>query len=365
MNDTTSTSTETGAESLTEESAIAAMAGLMDDDGNLTGPPTKKRAPAAASEPEDDDEDDLEDGDTPDDEDDEGQEDDSEDEADDSDEEDEAEDEEEDGEDDEDDGDAPELSDEAVIPVKIDGKIQRLTLAELKKGYSRTAVFTQRTQEAAKVRQEAEQYAAQLAQERAQIAAVAAELEARWNEIEPEPDWEKLRTEDPVEWAIQKQVWAEKQTKRAQLKAVEQELMRRNQTAQQAELEKTIAKEREALFEKIPEWKRDSAKATKEMGQIREYMKRVGFADEEIGQIYDHRAVLVLRSAMKAERLAERQKALEKTGKPVKVIQKTLVPGKGKGRAGPQTKAREAMAQLRKTGRQDDAARAIIAAGLI
>jgi hypothetical protein len=369
----TSTSTETGG-TLTDREATEVVSGLLDGEGSfLTTPPKKpgSRTAVAASDDGDDDDDDAAD-DSAEDEDEsedseseeegEGESDESDDESDESD--DEEQDEEEQDEDSEDEEEAQEVDEKAVVTVKVDGKTEKLTLAELKKGYSRTKVFTQRTQEAAKLRADAEALSRQLAEERAQLAQVAAALETQMKTVEPEPDWAKLREEDPVEWAVQRQIWSEKQAQRDRVKAVEQELLRRNTEAQQATLQSTLAEERTKLLERIPEWK-DEKKAAKEMKEIRQFMASVGFSEDEMAQIYDHRAVLVLRNAARLADMVKRQKSLEKSGRPVKVVQKTLVPGRDRGRKGSGSNARAALSQLRKTNSEADGVKALLELGIV
>ena len=351
MNDAPSTSPETGG---SLDSAVEAISGLM-------FPETKRKTPSEApvdgegegDEPDEAPEDDDPASDEPEDE-----------SEDDEQDEDEEQDEPEEGEEEQDED--PEDEENQLITVKIDGKNEKVTLDELKKGYSRTKTFTQRTQEAAEKLRAAESLRSTIEQERQAVAEVARALQAQLQASEQEPDWDTLRAEDPVEWAIQKQVWADKQAHRTQLKQVESELHRRNQEAQATRLQDTLQTERAALFEKVPEWK-DEAKAAKDLGKLRDFMvKDLGFSDEEAGQVYDHRAVLALRDAMRFRDLMARQEKLKTGGAPTKIVEKTLAPNKGsKPKTGKALQAKNAYNHLRQTGRADDAARAIAAMGLI
>jgi hypothetical protein len=351
----TSTSSETGASLDSLDSAAQAMAGLM-------FPGTKKPTGKASADPaegSDDEEDEAPEDDDGEDAGDEEAEGEGEEEGDEP--EDEPEEQDEEGQDED-----PEDDENRLVTVKIDGKTEKVTLTELKNGYSRTKVFTQRTQEAAEKVRAAEALRSTIEQERQAVAEVARSLHQQLQSAEQEPDWDTLRNEDPVEWAIQKQVWADKAAQRQSLKAVELELQRRNQEAQATRLQETLASERAALLGKVPEWK-DEAKATKDLTKLRAFMvNELGFTDDEAGQVYDHRAVLALRDAMRFRDLMARQEKLKTGGTPTKVVDTTLEPNKGpKPKTGKARAAKEAFSRLQKTGRQDDAARAIAALGLI
>jgi hypothetical protein len=345
-----STSTPAGTGAIGTSEAAEQIANLSDDVfGDEPEAPAKKRkVPAPAAEGADEDEaESEEDGDEEEPETDEEDADEEKDEDDDSAED---EDEEEESEDDE----------NQLIPVKVDGKVEKVTLEELKKGYSRTKTFTQRTQEAAERSKAAESLRAEVEQERAIVAQVAADLRARLEQTEQEPDWDALRESDPVEWSIQRQVWADKQSERERLKNVERELQRRNQEAQSKRFQETLTKERESLFEKVPEWKEKPELATKELAKIRTLMvSELDFTEEEADRVYDHRAVLALRDAVRFRDLIKRQAKLAKEGKPAKVVEKVLTPGSGKTKMGAAAERKQAMETLRKSGSTHDAARAI------
>lgn len=358
MNGTAGTAqaTESTAPLNTDSDAAAAFADFLDI-SEAPAPATKRKEPKAALEGGDEDEDDLsidEDGDEelpPADEDD---------------------DEEQDPKakkqkPDEDPEDPEVDEDEAeLIPVKIDGKTERLTLDELKKGYSRTKVFTQKTMEAAEIRKQAEAVTTTLQEERTYLAALAQQLTEKLAAAEQEPDWATLRETDPVEWAIQKQVWADKAAERGRLRKLNDELLARNAANQEASQAKLLEDERGKLFDKVPAWKKDGAAAAKELAAIGRFMvDELGFTEAEAGQVYDHRAVLALRDAMRFRSLIARQAAREaKGGAPLASTAakgpKALVPGRSRERPGRAQVRTEAINRLKQTGLESDAVRAFM-----
>lgn len=255
-----------------------------------------------------------------------------------------------------------------TFTVKIDGKDEQVPLDELLKGYSRTKVFTQKTQEAAEIRRAAEaEKAATIAEREALIKAIEA-VNARMTEADPEPDWDALRETDRDEYLFQKAVWAEKREKREKLEAVKAEMERRNAENRQTQLAETLKREQAALLEAIPAWK-DEKVARKELADIRQHALTLGFPEEMLDQVYDHRIVKLLRNSARYEKLtADKDKLPAKPGERKKIIEKgpgTLKPGSAKkSRPGVRERRRAAAERVQKTGRADDAAAFFRASGI-
>lgn len=353
--------TEDGAESNdgsleTAAEALQGIPGLLDDDDDDE---EQEGSNAQESSDTDDDADETEDDESEDTED-----------ADEDDEDDEQETEDEDEESDEDDDEEAEL-----ITVKVDGKKKRVTLDELKKGYSRTEVFTQRTQEASATRKQAEAALADIAKEREVLVKALEEVAGIKKAIAgDEPDWARLREGDPVEYTYQRELYRERQEEIARLAGVSQELQKRNaEEARKGQAERVKA-EHAKLMEAVPAWE-DSSVMEKDLSEIRQNAKdALGFTDEELDTIADSRAVLALRDAARYRKLMRRKAELKKgtsassssksgtdqprdkkTGK-----FKTAKPGKSRSRAGKGRDRDVAMDKLKKTGSVADAAQALL-----
>ena len=361
MSTNSGTSSETGA--LTVRDAATALESLIDDSGAM--PTTvKKAAPVrAAPDAEEDEDEDVvaPEGDDAVEEEEEG----ASEEGDESPDEDANEESPDEGEpDEEDEQETNEPDDSSLITVKVDGKTERVTLEELRKGYSRTKDYTQKTMELADRRKAIDSESVTVQQEREQLAAITTALQERLTQNDAEPDWDALRAEDPVEWSIQKNIWIEKREERARLANVTAELARRNAADRQKQHEGQLAQERDALLEKAPEWKSNPTKAEKELAEIRQYALSVGFTEEEASQVYDHRAVLALRDAMRFQKLMKKQTELSEKGSKVTVTKrgpKPLTPGGAGGEKPGRVQARrESLAAHAKTGSVDSAAKALM-----
>lgn len=246
----------------------------------------------------------------------------------------------------------PTQSEQPSFSVRVDGQEQKVTLDELLNGYQRTADYTRKTQAIAEQRKQAEAELAAARAERQRYAETLRQLEAQMTQAQPEPDWNRLYAEDPLEYVKQKDAWRDRRDRAQALQAEQARLAQLQQAEQRALLEQHLAVERQRLVETIPEW-RDETKAQKEREAIVTWAKRAGFSDHEIAQSYDHRAVNVLRKAMLYDELMSKNLADRQPPRPVPAMAR---PGAPASKPDVSSKARrEALSRLSKSGRIDDA----------
>lgn len=72
--------------------------------------------------------------------------------------------------------------------------------------------------------------------------------------------------------------------------------------------------EREKLHDKLPEW-RDAKVRSQEQTSIATYLREMGYSDAELGDLMDHRALLIARDAMKF-RAQQQVRSKQATAKP-------------------------------------------------
>lgn len=243
-----------------------------------------------------------------------------------------------------------------TFTVKIDGTDVKVTRDELVRGYQRQADYTRKTQQVAELRKGFEAEMQALREERAQYRALLPQLAARLSEtMGPEPDWDKLRQEDPVEFGAQ---WAEWQRRRERVQAVEAERQRlETQKAREADdqAKQRLQAEASALLDKVPEWK-DPKIAEAERAKIRDYVSALGVSPDEMQHITDHRLVLALRDAARyRDLMAGKDAAMRK----VQQAPNTLKPGRGTAPRQVADRTRQ-LQRLAKTGSIDDAAALIL-----
>lgn len=239
--------------------------------------------------------------------------------------------------------------------VKVDNEELEVDLDELIKGYSRTSDYTKKTQNLAEQRKAVEsertkiEEAAKLRDTYAQRLQVIEQMLTQ-----PTEDLTALKDSDPVGYAIKV---AENMEREKQLAAVraERESVQARQVAENQERLKThIAQEAERLRSAIPDFS-DEVKGEVIRKEIRDYAKSVGWSDQELSQVYDHRAVLTLYRAMQFEKLQKSKPAVQKR---VAEAPKSLTPGVGSPRLDKDGEmVKKLTKQLKQTGRPRDAAK--------
>lgn len=241
-----------------------------------------------------------------------------------------------------------------TFTVKVDGKDVSVTLEELQKGYSRTQDYTRKTQQIAEVRKQVEAETQAVRAERAQYAQLLGALQAQLQATEPQVDLDRLYNEDPIEWVRQKEILRERQEKAYAIQAEQQRLAQLSQQEQQQAMEQQLIAQKDALLAALPEWK-DPKKAKAEKALVVETAKSVGFTEDDLKQVYDHRLVLLLRKAGLYDQMMSKRQGIKPV---VSNGPRPAKPGAA-GRVSTTTESTRAKQRLAKTGRIDDAASAI------
>lgn len=240
--------------------------------------------------------------------------------------------------------------------VKVDGQEVEVTLDELQKGYSRQADYTRKTMQLAEQRKAAEAELATVREQRAtydnQLKAVQ---EALQQMLPQEPDWQRIRRDYPDQYAQAWAAWSQHQ-EQVRLVAAERQRVAHEQEQDQLRLRREfVAKEMELLAEAVPEWK-DDTKRSAEQKSLAEYGQRLGFTPDELSQVSDHRAILLLRKAMLYDQLQAQKPKLDQVVQKVK----TATPGTAKPKSTAQKEYVAARQKLAKSGHIDDAARVLM-----
>lgn len=243
--------------------------------------------------------------------------------------------------------------------VEVDG--EEITVEELKRGNLRQRDYTRKTQELAEARKELEANYEEIQRERAQYAQMLPALQERLQQpVEQEPDWDTLYDTDPTMAAKAERQWRKQQEERqAQLQAVEAERQRMMGLEQQR-MEQMQAQyfeqQRELLPELIPEW-RDNSVASKEAKDIRGFLLKEGFSEQDVNGLTNATLVKLARKAMLYDQGHTR--ATEAKKKPKTQKAKTLKAGSRGSQPRPKTGQQQALQRARSTGRVADAAAAI------
>jgi hypothetical protein len=239
--------------------------------------------------------------------------------------------------------------------AKVGGEEVEVELDELINGYQRSKDYTQKSQALAEQRKaiEAErQHLEQVKQERQAYAQKLQALDSFLSQQNKGEDLEVLKETDPIGYAVKVAEQSQREKQLAVVRAEQQRIAQQQQAEHQQSLQNHLKSEAEKLASVIPELATPKGDAIRK--EIREYAKSVGWSDQELASVYDHRAVLTLYKAMKFEQL---QKGKPETLKKVQQAPKMLKPGTSAPNA-KSSQEKQAMQRLRQTGKVRDAAAA-------
>lgn len=212
-------------------------------------------------------------------------------------------------------GEEEEAEEEAPEPdkfvVKVDGKELEVTKDELLRGYQREADYTRKTQKLAEERRTVESEFQQVRGEREQYANILGQLEQKLREFTPaEPDWEQLEKQDPTEYARQWTNQQRRQQQQAAIYAEQARLMQLQQAEQQKSMQEQLLEEASKIKDMIPEW-RSPEKAKEEGKALIEYGQKLGFSEQELGNVTDSRALVALYKAWKFDQMMSKRPELQ------------------------------------------------------
>ena len=131
------------------------------------------------------------------------------------------------------------------------------------------------------------------------------------NSQDPSENLDELKENDPIQYAIKV---AEQTEANKKIYAIRQEQQRVAQEQHHYQLQQqnqVVHNEAIMLSEKVKEFS-DPKKAEQIKNDIRSFGKGVGFTDEELAQVYDHRHVIILQKAMEYDKLQKANPSVTK-----------------------------------------------------
>lgn len=242
-----------------------------------------------------------------------------------------------------------------TFKVKVAGQELELSEDELVTYAQQGADYTRKTQQLAEQRKALEAEA-QSVQEAKQLRDAYADrlqmIEQMLMAQESTEDLDSLKEADPIGYAVKV---AEMQQKEKQIQAVRAERERiayEQQAEQRQNMQQYLATQAQELAKALPEYS-DPEKGEALRTDLRKFAKSVGFSDQDLSNVVDHRQVLTLYKAMQYDKL---QQAKPQVTKRVSEAPKTLKSGSGVKTTDHDTMKRNKQ-QLRETGKVRDAAR--------
>lgn len=178
--------------------------------------------------------------------------------------------------------------------VVVNGEKVAVTLEDLKKNFSGNKFTDVQLQKASEARKAAESVAEELKGSSTEYLSRLEFIETVVKGLAPkEPEWEKLRREDPEQYNIQLADWNSTVQKLQSVSAEKQEEIKRIKERNEKLQEESIKEQYSLAIQKIPELS-DREKAGALTSKWRDLVKSYGFSDEEYSGISDHRLLKIL-----------------------------------------------------------------------
>jgi len=254
---------------------------------------------------------------------------------------------------------ASEPDEEDSREVVVDG--EPVTIGELKRRGLREADYTRKTMALAEDRKTLRstvetEVLASVQADRDRYQQGLKQLTDALQSLQGEPDWDQLHKELPAEEFLKRKAdWEVSQSHLERLQRHQDQEARTAEDARQQQYQQYIRAEQDKLKAALPEWE-DTAKAKAEGERLVAVAKQYGFSEQEVRAIVDHRAILLLRDAMKYRELHRDPNPHAKA----KVSQiKTAKPGTPE-KPRPNEHTQKLVERAAKTGRGRDAAAAIL-----
>lgn len=241
------------------------------------------------------------------------------------------------------------------VTVKIDGETKLVPLSDVLKSYqleghvnNKSIALSEQQKAFEAERAQAANYLRAQVQQAQNLGQMAQQqLLAEYQSI----NWDAIKQADPAVWTQKMIEFQQRQGQINQhLAQVEQLQAQEQQKAEQDRLSQ-LPKERDFLLEKKPEWA-DGQKFKTDQTAIATYARTIGFKDAELGNIFDHRFMMVLHDAA---RYAALQAAKPEAVKKVRAAPQMAKPGVRVNRSPGQAQALAAKQRFTANPRDEDA----------
>ena len=242
-----------------------------------------------------------------------------------------------------------------VLPLGNEGEDVELTASELNNYLLRQQDYTRKTQALSEERKQLEEQKGNLSQ----IHQLSEQLKSEYDALRAVDNeeisaeyWNQLKTENPVQYLVERNEFQERRLEREQAERRVAELQNQLQHQQQFEQQQRLESEASKLQDLIPEWQ-DNETANREREALKVYGSTQGYSEQELGSVTDSRAVSILRKAMLYDALASKRSEIrqrvDKSPSSSQAVRAINAPVRQK------TQLQRHQAQLKKTGKLRDA----------
>lgn len=256
-------------------------------------------------------------------------------------------------------------NEQELFDITVNGKIQKVSLDELKEGYSKGSDYTKKTMELSEQRRSLDTELDTISKDKEAVKKMREEYAQKLQVVEQNIqtddniDWVTLAQSDPTDYAVKKAEYDRKKELQLQVQQEKQRLAQEQRKEQEQIYQNHIQNERGKLIELMPVFG-DEQKAPKLMKDIGEFAMKQGYTEQEVNMVVDHRAVKTLHDAMKYNQLLEKKGLRDKKVKPANRVVSSE--GKNNTRStDKQMRVNDRMKKLQKSGNIKDAQKVLSA----
>jgi len=256
-------------------------------------------------------------------------------------------------------------NEQELFDITVNGKSQRVSLDELKEGYSKGSDYTKKTMELSEQRRSIDTELNAISKDKEAVKQMREDYMNKLQVVEQNIqtddniDWVTLAQTDPTDYAVKKAEYDRKKELQSQVQQEKQRLAKEQRKEQEEIYQRHIENERGKLLNMMPVFG-DEQKAPKLMKDISEFAMKQGYTEQEVSMVVDHRAVKTLHDAMKYNQLLEKKGLRDKKVKPTNRVVSSE--GKNNSRStDKQLRVNDRMKKLQKSGNIKDAQKVLSA----
>ena len=248
----------------------------------------------------------------------------------------------------------PEVEQEPLYTVKVDGKEKQVSLDELTRGYSGQEYIQKGMAENAEARKAVETLIQQTNQERQQLQSMMQQLQQEGIPPMPEYPSEELRNSDPLGYLEAEAEYRRAMDKRVAWEQQAQALSQQQQQQQRQQAAQRLEQEAARLAEWMPEFADPQKRDALMMDITTKAKKHYSLTDEMLSTVQTAEEVAILRDALRyREAVARKDQAKAKVANKPPVAKPSAKKSMQTDKA---RQAKEAKARMQKNGGIDDVA---------
>lgn len=250
-------------------------------------------------------------------------------------------------------------TDGQLYTVNVDGRTQQVPLDELIRGYSGQSYIQKGMRDVAEARKETAAVYQALQTERQQIAQFIEAAQTEQIDLRPpKPPAEELLSSDPIGYLEQRLKYDKAMVTFQQTQAVKQQMEAKAKEAQTAAQRQYLAEQHQQLARVIPAFAKAETAARVKQDLISAGTGYYGYTAEELQNVSDHRALLMLHDAAQYRRLMSGKSVEPKADTPRTPTIKAGARVSQQG--GKRVQTEKAKTQMRRSGSIDDTARYLL-----